>query len=77
MTVAADDPVYGRWFADHGATAALQRPDFHLYGTATSPAGAAALVDHLRTRLATPAGTDKEPACEARQRQRPRRARPR
>ena len=51
MTVAVDDPVYGRWFAEHDATAALQRPDFHLYGTAASPADAAALVDHLRTRL--------------------------
>ena len=32
-----DDPVYGRWFSEHDATAALQRPDFHLYGTAASP----------------------------------------
>ena len=53
VTVAADDAVYGRWFAEHDATAALQRPDFHLYGTAASPAGAAALIEHLRTRLAT------------------------
>jgi flavoprotein hydroxylase len=51
-TVPADDPVYGRWFAEHGATSALQRPDFHLYGTATSPSGGAALVHDLRTRLA-------------------------
>ena len=52
VTAAGDDDVYGRWFREHDATAALQRPDFHLYGTATSPAGAAALIDHLRTRLA-------------------------
>ena len=52
VTVAADDPVYGRWFAAHDATAALQRPDFHLYGTAADPDRAAALVDHLRSRLA-------------------------
>jgi flavoprotein hydroxylase len=57
-TVPADDPVYGRWFAEHGATSALQRPDFHLYGTATSPSGGAALVHDLRTRLAM------EPTCE-------------
>lgn len=53
VTVLAGDPVYGRWFAEHDAIAALQRPDFHLYGTAASPAEAATLVDHLRTRLAT------------------------
>ena len=51
VTVANDD-VYSGWFADHEATAALQRPDFHLYGTAASPDGAAALIDHLRNRLA-------------------------
>ena len=34
------------------ATSALQRPDFHLYGTATSPSGGAALVHDLRARLA-------------------------
>jgi flavoprotein hydroxylase len=54
VAVAPDDPVYGRWFADRGVIAALQRPDFHLYGTAASPAEAAALVDHLRTHLAQP-----------------------
>ena len=53
VTVPGDDPVYGRWFSEHDATAALQRPDFHLYGTAASPAGTAALVEHLQTRLAT------------------------
>ena len=44
--------AYDRWFSEHDATAALQRPDFHLYGTAASPADAATLIDHLRTRLA-------------------------
>jgi hypothetical protein len=53
VTVSGDDPVYGRWFSEHDATAALQRPDFHLYGTAASQAETAALVEHLRTRLAT------------------------
>lgn len=50
VTVARGD--HGRWFADHDATTALQRPDFHLYGTATSPTGAATLINHLRSRLA-------------------------
>jgi len=52
VVTVADDDVYSGWFSEHEATAALQRPDFHLYGTATSPAGAAALIDHLRNRLA-------------------------
>ena len=52
VTVAVDDGVYGRWFTEHDATAALQRPDFHVYGTADSPAAAATLIEHLRTRLA-------------------------
>jgi flavoprotein hydroxylase len=51
VVTVADDDVY-RWFSEHAATAALQRPDFHLYGTATSAVGAAALIEHLRTRLA-------------------------
>jgi hypothetical protein len=51
VAVPADDPVYGRWFAAHHATAALQRPDFHLYGSAAAPADAAALVERLRTQL--------------------------
>ena len=51
VTVAGYE-AYDRWFTEHDATAALQRPDFHLYGTAASAAGAATLIDHLRTRLA-------------------------
>lgn len=53
VVTVAGDAVYGRWFTEHHATAALQRPDFHLYGTATSPADAATLIAHLRTRLAS------------------------
>ena len=55
VTVPGDDPVYGRWFTEHNATSALQRPDFYLYGTAADPVGAAALLDHLRARLSVPA----------------------
>ena len=33
-SVADADGVYARWFASHDARYALQRPDFHLYGTA-------------------------------------------
>jgi 2-polyprenyl-6-methoxyphenol hydroxylase-like FAD-dependent oxidoreductase len=47
----ADDPVAGRWFAEHDVTWALQRPDLHLWGTAVDAAGARALVLDLRTRL--------------------------
>jgi hypothetical protein len=51
VVTVSGDPVYDRWFSEHGVTTALQRPDFHLYGTATSPAEAAVLIAHLRTRL--------------------------
>ena len=39
--------TYATWFAGHGATWALQRPDFRLYGTADSASGAAALLGAL------------------------------
>ncbi len=45
------DGSYGAWFADHGAVAALQRPDFHLYGSAADGRGATALLDRLRADL--------------------------
>jgi 2-polyprenyl-6-methoxyphenol hydroxylase-like FAD-dependent oxidoreductase len=50
------DDTYARWFADHHATWALQRPDFHLFATATGADGANDLVAHLRGQLgaATP-----------------------
>ena len=33
------DGTYGRWFAVHGVVAALQRPDFVLFGTAAGAVG--------------------------------------
>lgn len=44
-------PDLRAWFEQHDVHWALQRPDFHLFGTATDAAGAAALVEHLRARL--------------------------
>lgn len=52
VTLTDRDDVYRRWFSDHDTTWALQRPDFHLFGTATTAAGATALLDDLRRRLA-------------------------
>jgi flavoprotein hydroxylase len=46
------DAVYRRWFTEHDATWALQRPDFHLFGTATDAAEAAALLADLSRQLA-------------------------
>ncbi len=54
--VAITEPgdVHRVWFADHDTTWALQRPDFHLYGTATSSDGAAGVLTELRHHLAHP-----------------------
>jgi hypothetical protein len=41
------------WFDDHDVRWALQRPDFHLFGTATDGAGAVGLLAGLRHRLTT------------------------
>ncbi len=46
------DGTYARWFGDHGVTWALQRPDFNVYGTATSVSGAVGLLSRLRAQLA-------------------------
>jgi hypothetical protein len=47
------DHVHQRWFAEHAATWVLQRPDFHLYGTATTAPDASALLDSLHRHLTT------------------------
>jgi hypothetical protein len=54
VPVGDDAPDLTAWFAKHDVHWALQRPDFHLYGTAADAAGAAALVDRLRTDLGSP-----------------------
>jgi flavoprotein hydroxylase len=51
VDVADTDGTYAAWFAEHEAVAALQRPDFHLYGTAADATGAVDLLDHLRRTL--------------------------
>jgi flavoprotein hydroxylase len=49
-------PELTAWFRTHDVHWVLHRPDFHIYGTATDGAGAAALVELLRARLVDPAG---------------------
>ncbi len=51
VALASPDATYARWFAEAGVDWALQRPDFHLYGTAADAAGAAGLLAHLRDAL--------------------------
>ena len=51
---AAVDDVHGRyaaWFAEHGVGVVLQRPDFHIFGTAPTVEGAPRLVGRLRAAL--------------------------
>jgi len=45
-------PDLAAWFVANDVQWALQRPDFHLYGTAVNVVGAAKLVEDLRRRLA-------------------------
>jgi 2-polyprenyl-6-methoxyphenol hydroxylase-like FAD-dependent oxidoreductase len=45
------DGTYGAWFTHNGVTAALQRPDFHLYGTSRDGSGAVELLRALRRDL--------------------------
>jgi flavoprotein hydroxylase len=48
------DGTYAAWSAEHGIAVGLQRPDFHLFGTAVDPAGAAGLLADLRDALEAP-----------------------
>ncbi|HWJ64327.1 MAG TPA: bifunctional 3-(3-hydroxy-phenyl)propionate/3-hydroxycinnamic acid hydroxylase [Acidimicrobiales bacterium] len=49
------DGTYAAWAQHHGVTTGLQRPDFHLFGTAAGADGAAGLLSALRSALAAPA----------------------
>jgi flavoprotein hydroxylase len=48
------DGCYTAWFRTHGLRAALQRPDFHLFGTASSGSDVVRLLDDLRRALEGP-----------------------
>ena len=43
--------TYAKWFAENAVAVVLQRPDFHVFGTATAIDGTAALVGRLRSAL--------------------------
>ncbi len=45
------DGAYRKWFAEHGVVAALQRPDFTLFGTVTDVAQITGLLHALRAVL--------------------------
>ena len=45
------DGIYAKWFADAGVDVVLQRPDFYLFGTSATAAGAGELVHRLRSAL--------------------------
>jgi flavoprotein hydroxylase len=46
------DGVYAQWFGAAGVAVVLQRPDFYVFGTASTTEGAGALVRQLRRALA-------------------------
>ncbi len=52
VALAEPGDVHRTWFTDHAAAWALQRPDFHLYGTATDLDDAGGLLADLRHHLA-------------------------
>jgi hypothetical protein len=45
------DALFTAWFAEHNAAAALQRPDFYLYGTAATAEEASSLLIDLQHHL--------------------------
>jgi 2-polyprenyl-6-methoxyphenol hydroxylase-like FAD-dependent oxidoreductase len=47
------DNQAARWYTEHQCSAALQRPDFYLYGTAANATEASELLVHLRSQLAS------------------------
>ncbi|MGN6693792.1 MAG: bifunctional 3-(3-hydroxy-phenyl)propionate/3-hydroxycinnamic acid hydroxylase MhpA [Aquihabitans sp.] len=48
------DGTYAAWSGEHGVSAGLQRPDFHLFGTAADAEGASNLLTELRRALLEP-----------------------
>jgi flavoprotein hydroxylase len=54
VVVDDDAPGLADWFATHDVHWALQRPDFHLFGTAGTTSGGDELLEHLRRRLGAP-----------------------
>jgi hypothetical protein len=51
FAVADVEGAYASWFGERGLVAAMQRPDFALYGTATEGAEVASIVRSLRAAL--------------------------
>jgi len=45
------DGVYAAWFAGHPCLAAVVRPDWYLYGTASDGQALAALLERLQASL--------------------------
>ena len=56
--VAADSADLSAWLHSHEVRWALQRPDFHLYGTAADADGASALLHRLRDHLGSGRSAD-------------------
>ncbi|HYC56986.1 MAG TPA: bifunctional 3-(3-hydroxy-phenyl)propionate/3-hydroxycinnamic acid hydroxylase [Candidatus Binatia bacterium] len=54
-TIEDTDGSYARWFAANGCGLVLVRPDFHVFGSATSAQAAPDLVQALRRALEEPA----------------------
>lgn len=52
--IAVPGDVHHVWFTEHDCTWALQRPDFHLFGTATDRNNAERLLTELRHHLTHP-----------------------
>ncbi len=55
IDVAETAPELTTWLRGNDVRWVLQRPDFHVYGTAADVPGAAELVEHLRRRLSSAA----------------------
>lgn len=56
------DRVYGPWFAEHGCTVAVVRPDGYVFGTAARAEELSGVLDQLRARLDRPAPTASDQA---------------